>query len=206
MSYETLNRTTNASVLKHTGKSWDQWVPLLKKAGGETWTHQELVAHLRKKHKLTPWWQQVVAGGFEVAVGKKIEGRTLQGDLTLTVTKTMPVSMKALWKFLNSEEGMKLWLKPLWPLKIKAGQSFETEDGYYGEIRTMKAPQRARLKWCEPNWAKPTVAQLYLVPRPGNKCLCIFSHEKVLETRVLERLRKRWKDAMDAIEAVVAKK
>ncbi len=197
MAYETLNRTKNASVLKHTGKTWDQWVPLIKKAGGEIWTHQELVAFLKMKYKLSPWWQQLVAGGFEVAVGKKIEGRTLQGDLTLTVTKTMPVSARELWKYLNSEEGMKIWLRPLWPIKIKAGQSFETEDGYYGEIRTLKAPLRMRLKWCDPNWAKPTVAQLYIVPKPGNSCLCVFSHEKILETRNQERLRMRWRAAVE---------
>ena len=34
---------------------------------------------------------------------------------------------------------MAIWLQPLFPVKIAAKTAFETQDGFFGEIRTLSA-------------------------------------------------------------------
>lgn len=199
--YPKIGSVTTHSVHKATGKHWREWVALLDKQGARSWPRSEIVAHLAKRHKLSPWWQQQVTAGYEVAIGRREEGRTIKGELTLTATKSMNVSAAAAWKLLMSPAGMEIWLQPLSPVELKPKAMFETTDGYYGEVRTMLAGRRARLTWQDPNWEKKTVVQLFIVPRPGGRCIVAFSHDHILDTRVRDRMRARWREALEALNA-----
>ncbi len=108
MQYEKVGRVSSASVLKCTGKSWDQWVELLNNQGAANWTHKEIVAFLKKKYKLGPWWQQGVTSGYEIAIGRKVEGRNDKGEYSIAANRTVPADVKVLWKFLLSEKGLSL--------------------------------------------------------------------------------------------------
>ncbi len=200
-TYETLNRVSSKSALKNTGKTWDQWVSLLDAAGARSWSHKELVLYLKKK-KLSPWWQQGVAGAYSVAIGKKIEGRNAKGELSVTATKSFSIDSKKMWALLCSKQGQEIWLQPLSPMQIKVGAFFETKDGFFGEIRTMKKGLRLRLSWKDPEWSKPTYLQVFVVPRPDNKCLVAFTHEKIKEPKVEALLRRRWKQATSSLHAL----
>ncbi len=137
-SYKLVGRVSTESVFKATGKHWVKWIELLDKAGARSWTHAEIVAYLKKKYRLGPWWQQGVTLGFELAIGRRIEGQNLKGQYTTTITKSFTVSVAKLWTYLVSAAGQAIWFQPLSPVEIKAGAQFETQDGFYGEIRTLK--------------------------------------------------------------------
>lgn len=156
---EKLAKTSNESVEKNTGKSWDYWIQILKKAGADNLTHKEIVQLLKTKHKLKPWWQQIVAGGFEVYIGRRNEGENAKGEYTVTVTKTLPANQKNVWKFITSPEGLTQWLNPMDAFKIAKGSSFEVAGGIFGEVRTLKAPKHIRLRWEDADWPKKTVAR-----------------------------------------------
>ena len=194
-----IGKVKSESVEKHTNKGWAEWLKILDKAGAKNWVNKEITAHLAKKHKLSPWWSQIVATGYLIAIGKKIDGVNDRGERSLTATRTMNLSRKKMWEYLESPEGQALWLKPLSDFEFKPKCTFETLDGYFGEVRTVKAPTRARLTWQEPEWDKPTVVQIYVNPRPGEKCLLIFMHEKIRDGRTQEMLRAHWKNALEAI-------
>jgi len=198
-----IGRVTSVSVEKCTGKNWDTWVSLLTKAGATHWTHKEIVAWLKKKYRLNLWWQQGVASGFEMHLGKKIEGRDSKGEYSMTATRTMPRSQKKLWQYLNSEEGIKIWLKPLSEVVLENGAQFEIEGGIFGEVRTVKAPVRARLRWQETEWLKPSVLQIYISPRPKDKSILIFSHTQIKDARVKEELRGYWQHILDELVSVL---
>jgi uncharacterized protein YndB with AHSA1/START domain len=194
-----VNRVSDESVKNHTKKNWQEWKKVLDKVHAANWSHPEIVSYLRTKYKLTPWWQQIVTTGYEIMIGRKAEGRNLKGEYSITVTKVFPVSNKDLWKQLLSEEGLAIWLKPFAKFKVKPGAAFENEDGVYGEIRTMKAPQRIRLTWQESDWEKSSVVQLYIVPRPGEKCILAIQHEKLTDGRLRESLRTHWREIIDQL-------
>jgi uncharacterized protein YndB with AHSA1/START domain len=204
--HKLLARVSTESVHKCTGRHWDEWVKLLDQAGARAWEHKEIVAYLKTKHRLTPWWQQGVTGGYEVAIGRKVEGQNLKGEWSLTATKTFRVAATELWKQLSSDAGMALWLQPLAPVRLKAKNFFETRDGYFGEIRTLKSGVRIRLSWRDPEWAKPTYVQIFLLPRPGDKCLLAINHEKLPVARLQGELRRRWKKALDELARAVEAK
>lgn len=200
---ESLGRTTTQSVEKHTGKDWDYWIGVLEKSRAENLNHKEIVSLLKTKFKLKPWWQQIVATGFEVHTGKKKEGQNAKGEYSVTVTKTINVSHKKLWKFLFSPIGLQCWLKPMSDFYAQKGETFEVNGGVFGEVRTIKPLNNIRLRWEDGDWPKKTVLQVHLVPRPKDKSILVFTHEQLANPRIREKQRAYWKQAADEIVSVL---
>lgn len=201
--FNQVNKVTAASVDKNTGRDWQQWLQTLNKIHAQNLTHKELVQLLKSKYKLTPWWQQIVASGFEVMIGKKIEGRNAKGQFSITVTKTVHVHPKVLWKFLVSKEGTNIWLKPLSQpedgMTFNIKTEFETEDGYFGEIRTINKGKKIRMSWMDLDWQKKSYFTLYIHSRDNKKCMLIFTHEGLVDGRLRAPLRQRWEEASKMI-------
>lgn len=188
---------SNTSVLKHTGKSWNQWIEILDRLGARALVHKEIAAVLKKKYKLTLWWQHEVATGFEVHIGRKLPGRNAKGLFSMTVTKSLLHDQKRVWTYLKSAAGIDVWLKPMSKLILAPKNSFEVEGGIFGEVRTLKAPSRVRLSWQEVDWQKPTYLQILIVPRPKQKCLLIFQHEGITTAAIKAALRNHWRTAVE---------
>ena len=204
-SLDKVGMVTSKSLEKGTGKSWDQWVSLLDRAGARMWTHQEIVAFLKRRHKLNAWWQQGVTTGYEIAIGRRIEGQNQKGEYSVTATRTINIAARVAWKFLFSDDGLQLWLKPLSDFTLKKKATFERDDGIFGEVRTMKAGVRARLSWQDTDWEKPTILQVYVLPRPGAKCILVLQHEQLKSARLREDLRAQWKEALDHLATALVR-
>ena len=197
--FDKVGLVTAKSVQKHTQKNWEQWIRILEKVGARNWNHQEIVAFLVKKYKLDLWWQQQVTSGFEIAIGRRVVGQTLAGKYTTTTTKSLHIGKKEAWKFLTSPAGQALWLKPLSPVTLLPGQSFETEDGAFGEIRTMKSGERLRMTWQESDWEKHTTVQFMVLGRTKNRSMVVINHENILSARQKIALKQRWVNAVEQI-------
>lgn len=189
---EKIGRVTSVSVEKCTGKNWDTWIRILNKAGAKSMPHVEITKLLKKKFKLSVWWQQGVATGFEIHIGRKVEGRDAKGLYSVTATRTFPLEAKALWNYLVSPAGMQEWLRPLAQFQLKPGASFECEGEIFGEVRTLKSGVRARLRWQETEWIKPSVLNLHIVARKGGKSILIFNHVGLRDARLRTQMRERW--------------
>ncbi len=198
-NFDKVGKVSTESVFKHTHKHWKEWVAILERAGAQRWTYQEIAAYLKKKHKLTPWWQQGVALGFEIATGRRRVGQDAKGHYMVTATKSLPCKVTKVWKFLVADEGLAVWMQPLSPVKVQTGVPFETTDGFFGEIRTLKKERRIRMYWQDPAWGKRTVVEIMLVPRPEGKSILVFNHTGLRDPATREQLRKRWKAAVEAI-------
>lgn len=195
-----LNKVTSKSVLKNTKKNWDQWIQILDDAGARNQTHKEIVAFLKKKYKLMIWWQQLVTSSYEVHIGRKIEGRNDKGEYATVATKTIAITQRKLWNFLMSPAGQKIWLKPLSPMKILLKEQYEAEGGIFGEIRTMKAPDRMRLTWQDSDWDKASVIQLLCHERPNGKTMLGIQHEKLKDLRLKKEMLAYWKEVLNKLE------
>lgn len=198
---EKIGRVTSASVLKSTGKEWDAWVKILNLAGARHWTHGETAAFLAQKYKLSLWWQQGVAHGYQLAIGNRMEGRDLKGNYSTAASRTLKIDQKALWKFVTSKAGGAMWLKPLSPVAFIKGGAFETEDGFFGEIRTLKSPERLRLSWHHDEEEKATVLQVNMIDRPNKKSVLVIQHTELKDKRLRDEMCERWKKALAEISA-----
>lgn len=204
--FSKVGKVTTESVFKYTGRHWEEWIPLLEKAGARTWKYQEIVAFLRKKHKkLTPWWQHGVAMGFEIATGRRLEGQDMKGAYMVTATKSLAKGVQPVWKALLSDKGQEAWLKPLYKVSLKAKAQFETMDGFFGEVRTLANARRLRMFWQDPLWEKHTVVEVMLVPRPGGKSILVFNHTGIRDIKTRNTLRVRWREAADRIPGLLEK-
>jgi len=200
---EKIGKVSSASVAKGTGRGWTEWMDILRKAGAGHMDHQTIVALLKRKYKLTPWWQQGVTYGFELHSGRRLEGANLKGQFSAMGSRTFSLSQKKLWRFLISEEGQNLWLKPLSPLEFKPKRMFEAEGGIFGELRTMKAPERARLTWQDTEWPKPSILQIAVIPREGEKSILVFQHDVLKDGRLRVQMKRHWKSVLDEMSAAL---
>lgn len=196
---EYIGRVSAQSVLKHTGKDWDQWVQILEKAGARVWVHKDITVFLNKKYDISWWWTHVVTTGYEVYIERKAAGRNLKGEYQITSTKSFKVDGDRLWKFVASAEGIAMWLAPMSKFKLAPKSVFEREDGVYGEIRTMKAPLRVRFTWREGDESKPTVVQMFVVHRKNGSSILCFNHEKLTDGRIKDQLRDHWRSVLEQI-------
>ena len=191
------------SVKKHTKKDWNTWTQILNRRSCQTFTHQQLVQLLKTEFKLTPWWQQVVARSYQIAIGVRIPNQTLKGTYTTTVTKSVKISVKELFNFLLSTKGQNIWLKPLYPVKIAANQNFECEGGIFGEFRTITANKKLRLTWINEDWPQKTVVQINLYLKPGKKTMIVISHIDLPTLKAKTAMHARWRKAVDDIFAAL---
>ena len=194
---EKIGTVTSRSLVKHTKRDWSQWIDILNKAGAQNLNYQQIVEYLKKKMKAKFWWAHVVAGGYEVHVGRRLPGQHLNGTYSVIVTKSFPMSRVKTYEWLTRKDIMDIWLKPLSPIKIEKGQVFETADGVYGEVRTFKKNFRIRFTWNESDGEKASVVQLLLFGQ--NKCSIGFQHEKLKNARDKAAKKEYWKNVISQL-------
>ena len=56
---------SDQKVKEGTGKNWTQWRAFLDAYNVKEKGHKETAKHLVARHKLTPWWAQVVTIRYE---------------------------------------------------------------------------------------------------------------------------------------------
>ncbi len=185
-------RTKTESVQKHTGKNWDQWISILKKAGGDFWEYKEIVSFLQTKHKLSMWWQQIVANGFQVHTGVRQVGENSKGMYSVTMARNLKHPLIHVWKKFASTEGIQIWLNPMGEFSLNIGAQFEIADGIYGELRTMMSQRRVRMKWINEDWPKTTYIQFNLHEFKPGKCMIVVSHGDLANAKIKEEMRLFW--------------
>lgn len=195
---EKLARTPNVSLEKHTDRNWDEWIKILDQAGARRWSHREMTDFLAKKHKLTPWWRQIVAIGYQTHIGMRAEGRNLKGEFSITITKMTSMPAKKAWALSVSPKGLATWLQPMGDVRIKPKTSFEIEGGIFGEIRTVKAGERIRLAWSDSAEEKPSTVQ-FSVFKKGDRSMIVIQHDGLRDGRLREILRARWRKGVDEL-------
>jgi uncharacterized protein YndB with AHSA1/START domain len=101
---------SSQAVAAKTGKTWEQWITLLDKAGAKKMTHKEIVAYLHTQHGVGDWWQQMVTVGYEQARGRRAKHQTPTG-YEASVSKTLAVPLSTLYRAWADEAIRVRWLK-----------------------------------------------------------------------------------------------
>jgi uncharacterized protein YndB with AHSA1/START domain len=194
-------RISDESVERATGKSWKEWMEILKAASSAAAGHKELVSYLSENHGLSSWWCQTVAVRYEQESGKRQVGETAGVGFQIGVRKTFPLTLEQAWELLISTEGLSIWLG----YSSEDGSSLTDDDTYNtgeasGVVRVFKPHSHLRLTWHPPEWERPSTIQVRVIPQGAGKTTVSFHQENLPDAESRERMRSRWKKVLEVFE------
>jgi uncharacterized protein YndB with AHSA1/START domain len=168
-------RMSDEAVEAKTGKNWSRWFKHLDAAGAKKMSHQEIVAHLRDKHDVRAWWQQMVAVTYEQARGLREVGEK-PGGFEISVSRTITAPVSKTFKAWTEEKTRKQWL----PADFT--------------VRKSTTNKTLRITWAD---GTDLVAAFY--PK-GAKCQVVAQHAKLKDAKTGARMKKFWADALDRLK------
>ena len=173
-------RMSDEAVEAKTGKNWSRWFKHLDAAGGRKMSHQEIVAHLKDKHDVRPWWTQMVAVTYEQARGLR-EKHEKPGGFEISVSRTVDASISKAFKAWTDPRTRSRWLKE--PVTI----------------RKATANKILRLNWED---GKTIVAVAFLA-KGKDKTQVVAQHNKLPDAKTAARMKKFWAKALDGLKAAI---
>ena len=170
---------SDEAVEAKTGKTWSRWFKHLDAAGAKKMTHQQIVAHLRDKHDVRPWWQQMVAVTYEQARGLR-EKHEKPGGYEISVSRTIEAPVSKAFKAWTDEKTRKLWL----PANFT--------------IRKSTTNKNLHMTWSD---GSNVVAAFY--PKGDGKCQVVAQHGKLPDAKAAAKMKAYWAKALERLKAVI---
>jgi uncharacterized protein YndB with AHSA1/START domain len=170
---------SDEAVEAKTGKNWSRWFKHLDAAGGKKMTHQEIVAHLRDKHDVRPWWQQMVAVTYEQARGLR-EKHEKPAGYEISVSRTINAPVSKAFKAWTDEKTRKQWLS----------EKFT--------VRKSTANKTLRLTW---NDETDVVAAFY--SKGDGRTQVVAQHGKLKDAKASEKMKKFWAEALTQLKQLL---
>ncbi len=168
-----LNKIASVAVEQATGRSWEQWLPLLDADDAKRMTHKEIVAHLRSMYTVDERWGQKVAAGYAQARGLHVAHQSANG-FAVTSTRTMESSVSAVFRAFN-DPTRRDWC----------------HERLYS-VQTAVAPRMLRLAM--PDKSTVTVS----ITRKGNtRTMVAIEQTKIADAQAADQAKLAWKQALD---------
>ena len=171
----------DAAVRKNTGKGWREWFGILDRWGAKERRHGEITRYLNEEHGVPGWWTQTLTVGYERVRGMRAKYQTASG-FQVSVSKTLPVSVKELSRAFEDAGRRRRWLEPgtLKERKVTAGKTgrYDFRDGTSRVLTSFESKGRG----------KATVH---------------IQHEKLPEAGSVEELRSFWKERLGKLAEVL---
>ncbi len=172
-------RMSDEAVEAKTGKTWSRWFKHLDAAGAKQMTHQEIVAHLRDKHDVRSWWQQMVAVTYEQARGLRDVGEKPSG-YEISVSRTIAAPVSKAFKAWTDEKTRKNWLANDFTVRKSTGN------------------KTLRITWTDNT---DVVAAFY--SKGDDKCQVVAQHSKLKDAKASAKMKKFWADALDRLKELI---
>jgi hypothetical protein len=165
------------AVLAKTGKTWQQWIDTIDKAGGRDMTHQEIAAMLSGKFGVPPWWTQMVTVGYEQAIGKRVRLQKSDG-FAANASKTVNLPADAAFKAFNDARTRAAWMR----------------DEF--TVRRATAPKSLRITWKD---GKSNV-DVNIYAKGEKRSQVTVQHGKLTSARSADQMKKYWREALTRLE------
>ena len=172
---------SDEAVQAKTGKTWSRWFKHLDAAGAKKMTHQQIVAHLRDKHDVRAWWQQMVSVTYEQARGLRDIHEKPSG-YEISVSRTIAAPVNKAFKAWTDEKTRKLWLSANF------------------SIRKSTTNKTIRITWGD---GTDVVSAFY--PKGEGKCQVVAQHGKLKDARAGAKMKAFWSDTLDRLKELLEK-
>lgn len=168
-------------LVEATGKTWDEWLEELDRAGAAKRTHTEIARWLTDERSVPGWLAQSITVGYERARGLREPGQRADG-WTVTASKTIEVPVEQLFEAFAKESVRSKWLP-------------EAEL----HLRTATAPVSARYDWGDGS-TRLVVAFEHLTPTRSRVEL---EHEKLPDSEVAEGMKLWWRERVIVLKELL---
>lgn len=170
------------AVKKATGKSWDQWIAALDKAGCRKMDHKQIVAVLHSKHKIGPWWGQMVTVGYEQATGLRAKHEKPSG-FSVSASRTLAAPVGRVFDAFHDAKARARWL----------GKAKLT-------VRKATKNKSLRIAWN----ADDTRVEVNFYAKGAAKSMVSVQHEKLPDAKSAATMKAYWGKALDVMKRCVA--
>lgn len=170
---------SDEAVREKTGRGWEEWFALLDGAGAASMAHPEIVAQLAAAG-VGPWWQQMVAVGYERARGLRRKHQTASG-YQAGGSKTVGVPVERLFAAWADEGERERWL-----------------PGASLTIRKATPHKSMRI-----TWGDGSNVDVLFTPKGEGKSQVAVDQRKLPGTAEVERAKAFWKERLGAIKEML---
>jgi uncharacterized protein YndB with AHSA1/START domain len=129
-------------------------------------------------------------------------GKTKTQGWEIGVRRTFPVKANKAWELLMTQPGLGYWLGHGVTLTFKKGDTFETDEGTTGEIRSYSEGSLIRLRWQPPEWDFASTLQIRVTPAKTGATIS-FHHEKLENREQRVAMREHWSEVLDKIGSLI---
>lgn len=173
------NRIGDEAVLAATGRDWAGWLAELDAAGGAKLGHCGMVALLRERYGLNPWWQQMVTVGYEGARGLRAPHERPDG-FQISVSRTIAAPVVAVFAAWAEPDGRDRWL-PGEPLTVRT-----------------QAPCRSLRALCGDG---VTTLEVGFFEKGPAKCQVAVQLNRLPDAAAADRVKAEWSAALGRLKA-----
>jgi hypothetical protein len=177
IDYAKLAGMSDGVVKEKTGCRWDRWVKALDHYGATELPHREIVELVQKKYKVGDWWSQMVTVGYERIKGLRGRGQRRDGSYEATKSRTFNVPIATLHRAFADADVRRQWL---------------VENGL--KVRTSIPPKSIRL-----GLADGSIVAVGFTAKGDSKSMVALSHAKLRSKEEAEKVKKYWKERLDAL-------
>ncbi|MGH9756172.1 MAG: SRPBCC family protein [Candidatus Acidiferrales bacterium] len=175
---------SDSIVETRTGKNWAQWFRILEQAGAKRMPHRGIAAFLGAKHRLAPWWRQMVAVEYERACGLRVKFQGSSGSFAANSGRTIAAPLAKVYAAWTDARKRRAWL-PGAPL----------------EITTQTKNKSLRAAW-DGNKSRLGVN---FTAKGADKTQVAVDHMKLKAVSEVKRMKAYWSAALTRLEKFAAR-
>ena len=172
---------SEASILKGTGKGWDDWFRILDAWGGTQHDHTEIARYVSEVLGVGSWWSQSVTVGYERARGMRAPNQRPDW-FEVSVSKTLDMPPMEAWRAFVEPKRRAAWLDL--GLRMRTG------------TRTMGRGARFDVP------SEGTRVNVAFVPKRDDRCVVTVTHVKLDGPDDVAAHRVAWRQRLGRLAAV----
>jgi hypothetical protein len=184
-------------VREKTGRDLDHWFAVLDTFGAVQKGHTETARHLSDAHGVDAWYSQAITVAYERARGVRAVNQRSDGAFAVSASKVVKAGAAAVVKALTTARLRRQWLAATDASLARPLSKALADAGAKSVIVKPNGEARLRLKF------DGTIAQVFVVPKPGGKVTVTVDHGKLPGAGAVEELRSRWRGSLAALAELV---
>lgn len=180
IDYAKLAGVSDAAVKNATGCTWDKWVWALDRISAGDLSHRALAEQIQQTWKISDWWAQSVAVGYERIKGRRAIGQRLSGAYEATKSRTIGAPAARVYKAFADSRQRRKWL-PDTTVTIRKGTPGKS----------------VRMTWDD-----GTSVEVWLTPK-GARTQTAVAHRKLTGRDDVDRRKAFWSEKLTALASVI---
>jgi hypothetical protein len=171
-------RARDETLVAKTGRAWADWFRILDKAGAKKWPHPEISKYLNEKQKVSGWWSQMVAVGYEHERGIRQKFQNCAGEFSANSSRTFEAPAAKVFDAWTNEKFRARWL-----------------PGAKIEITTATPGKSIRAKW-----GGDTRLSVYFYSTGSGKTRVAVDHMKLASSKESAKMKSYWTGALGCLQ------